>query len=148
MTGPVQSVSRTERISAKVENGLTLIDLKLTSISAVLLNPVPHRPINIQLSVATSFIQRPSLITIDIVYDLRASDADARDALKAKPTFSLYLTRKSEDVILDPDDLRAFGAIGAVRLAHPYFRELVQSLTAKMGMPPLVLDILPPSQAV
>jgi preprotein translocase subunit SecB len=47
---------------------------------------------------------------------------------------------------LDPteSDLRAFGTIGAVDIAHPYMRETVQSMTARMGLPPLVLDIRAP----
>lgn len=46
------------------------------------------------------------------------------------------------DEKIDPDDVVSFGEISGAFAAHPYMRELAQSLTLRMGLPPLVLDVV------
>jgi preprotein translocase subunit SecB len=42
----------------------------------------------------------------------------------------------------DDDHLEAFGAFTGVFAAHPYVREALQNLTIRLGLPPLVLDVV------
>ncbi len=44
-------------------------------------------------------------------------------------------------VDLDEDTIDAFGRTTVVFAAYPYVRELVQSLTSRAGIPPLLLDL-------
>ena len=86
--------SRVERLSARVEANLQLIDLRFTDISATLRHPGARRPFSVRLAVSTKFSQRAGLISIDITYDLGALDPDGREAMTARPTLSLYFAEQ------------------------------------------------------
>lgn len=42
----------------------------------------------------------------------------------------------------DDEDLQAFATVSGTFAAHPYMREFVHGLTSRMGLPPLVLDVM------
>lgn len=48
----------------------------------------------------------------------------------------------TEDAEIDDEDLDAFGEVSVSFSAFPYVRELVQSLTTRASLPPLVLGTL------
>jgi hypothetical protein len=49
--------------------------------------------------------------------------------------------RLSKEVELTPQQLRAFGKVNALYNAWPYWRELVQTTVARMGLPRLVVPV-------
>ncbi len=49
--------------------------------------------------------------------------------------------RLSKEVALTPKQLKAFANINALYNAWPYWRELVQTTTARMGLPRLVVPV-------
>ena len=80
-------------------------------------------------------------VVYDVAYNLSAQDAKGRRTVETSATFTLVFDAKGK---FTDDDLIAFGSIGALSIAHPYVRELFHSLTSRMGLPPLLLEVMPP----
>ncbi len=69
------------------------------------------------------------------------ADAEAEVKLRVTATFVLAYSVKSFEGV-DDDHIRAFSAINGVFNAWPYWREFVQSTTARMGLPmPVVIPV-------
>lgn len=78
---------------------------------------------------------------VDVALQAKAtSDADAVVWRIEASHWLLYSI--APGVPLERDQLDAYAATGAVFSAWPYVRELVQSLTHRMGVPPLTLPLL------
>lgn len=45
-------------------------------------------------------------------------------------------------LIVEDQEAEAFGAVTVAATIYPYLRELMDTLTFRMGLPPLVLDVL------
>ncbi|MCM0675088.1 protein-export chaperone SecB [Micromonospora phytophila] len=121
------------------------MDLRTRHVKADLLIPSPEPELEIWPSVNPEVGRYGEYVFFDISYNIRVVDAKKRDAIELHATFSLVFQILDEKV--SDEDLSAFGAIGAISVAHPYARELFQNLTGRMGVPPLVLDVLPPEPA-
>lgn len=128
--------------SDRISTSLELIDLRLKHIDSELLLPSPSTPLDLNASVSVVASRLGEFVIYDVSYDLTTTDRNERTVLKALITFNLLLRIKSGD--LGPDDITAFGSVGAIDIAHPFAREFVSSITGRMGLPPLVLDIRPP----
>lgn len=96
-------------------------------------------PIDLDVSWETTLRpSQPTLITY--VFHLSVGTASGRD-LHVDCEFELEYSLP-EEADVDDEDLEAFGDISATFSAFPYARELVQSLTARASLPPLVLGPL------
>ncbi len=80
--------------------------------------------------------------------DDASEDAEAADGangdvpvLSATARF-LVVYELPEDFEFDPDDADDFGQVSVLFSTYPYFRELLNSLTVRAGLPPLVLGTL------
>jgi hypothetical protein len=62
---------------------------------------------------------------------------------KVEASFRLYYLLKSLDDITHKD-LMGFARVNGPYHAWPYWREFLQNMTMRMGLPPVVLDIKPP----
>ncbi|MBI2458591.1 MAG: hypothetical protein HYW08_08820 [candidate division NC10 bacterium] len=49
--------------------------------------------------------------------------------------------RLSKEIELTPQQLRAFGKVNALYNAWPYWREIVQTTVARMGLPRLIVPV-------
>ncbi|WP_374198072.1 protein-export chaperone SecB [Micromonospora sp. PLK6-60] len=79
-----------------------------------------------------------------VTYQLQALSADGKSvAFRAALTMSAVFD--FSDPSLTDEELQKFGMGGVLDLVHPYVREQVHSLTARMGLPPLLLDVKAPS---
>lgn len=63
--------------------------------------------------------------------------------LLVEATFTLSYQLKSRDDILT-DDLSVFAKINALHNVWPYWREFVQNITMRMGIPPVTLKLKAP----
>jgi len=114
-----------------------------------LLTPVGEPPLNLELttlSVELGVGKLTGLAIYDVKYSLSATDTKNEPVVSIELVLNLIF-RISDDLIADKEldvDLRAFGSIAVLEIGHPYVREIVHSLTARMGIPPLVLDVNPP----
>jgi preprotein translocase subunit SecB len=43
---------------------------------------------------------------------------------------------------IKPENIKAFGSMNGIYNAWPYWREFVQSMTVRMGLPPLTLPVM------
>jgi preprotein translocase subunit SecB len=83
-----------------------------------------------------------SAVVYHLTYRLEATSANGRHVFEAQLTMSIVFELSSRE--FTEADLQAFGVIGALDIVHPYVREMVHSLTVRMGLPPLVLDVKTP----
>ncbi|MGV9976590.1 hypothetical protein ACWDUH_02800 [Micromonospora wenchangensis] len=123
---------------------LHLVDLRLKKVEANLSSQSTQRPFDLLASVAVEpHPTRSEFIEYDVKYTLTVKDRDNLDVMDAEITLnSLYRIRDRSRPT--EADIRAFGLIGAVDVVHPHMREIVQTLTGRMGLPPLVLDFHAP----
>ncbi len=81
-------------------------------------------------------------VEVKLTATVRGGDKD--DLIRCSGTFVVtYIFNAPEPLPLEERDayLSAFANINAVFNVWPYFRELVQSTVARMGVPPLVLSV-------
>ncbi|GAA2475732.1 protein-export chaperone SecB [Winogradskya humida] len=138
-----QAVDGDRATSNAISNNFKLIDLRLKNVAANLMLPSPRKPLDLAASVLVDISRLGEFVTYDARYKLGVTDRDGRQVLEADIIYSL-LFRLRDGWSPAEDELRSFGTYGAVDIAHPYMREIVQTITGRMGLPPLVLDIRAP----
>ena len=129
--------------SDRVTGLVSIVDLRLRDIKANLKIPGPRTPIALQHEILPAMVRLSAdTVVYHMTYRLEATSANRR-VLEAELTMSVALELK--DPTLTERDLEDFGVIGVLDIVHPYVREIVHSLTARMGLPPLVLDVKVPA---
>lgn len=132
--------------SDSATHAFKLLDLRLKSISADLKFPSPRRPLELSASVNVDISRISEFVTYDVAYALEVHDKESREVLRADITLNL-LFRIKDGADPSEEEIRSFGTYGSVDIAHPYMREIVQTLTGRMNLPPLVLDVRAPEPA-
>lgn len=121
--------SRVELVSVSLRN----VDARLPSLGQ------PDGPVELEVSWETAHTSS-EIDQLTFVHRLEVTSAEP-DGLSVEAAFELvYLVDEGSD--LDDDDLQAFAEVSVAFSAHPYARELVQSLTVRASLPPLVLGTL------
>jgi len=85
-------------------------------------------------------------VVYHVTYEFEATTADLRQAFVAELTMTVLFQLESSD--LTEEELQDFGTVGVLDIVHPYVRETVHTLTGRMGLPPLVLDVKQPPTLV
>jgi hypothetical protein len=134
------------RASAKVGSVVELIDVRLDAIEGSLLNPSPRVPLSITSDVVPTVSRLTDFLIYNVAYHVSLADVDGQDAMRARIVLAL-LFKVNQTSEIDPNDLLAFASVGAIEIAHPYVREILHSLTGRMGLPPLLLDVKAPQIA-
>ncbi len=75
-----------------------------------------------------------------ILAAVRASTPDAAPLFTIEASFKLTYSIKAFDDLPDPN-LEAFAQVNGVFNAWPYWRELVQSTSAKLGIRPIIVPV-------
>lgn len=119
----------------------SLEDIRLRRIEAELCEPAAEGPYEVSLSVDPAFDEADNHVLYGVSYRLEATGAGGVVVLTADIEFSL-LYELPESHGFEEADLAAFAEVSVLFSVHPYVREVVQSLTARCGLPPLVLDVL------
>jgi preprotein translocase subunit SecB len=132
-----------KRRSDQVTTAASLVDLRLRHVSADLLILVPELELEIWPTVEPKMTLLDHYVAYDVTYEITAQDARGRRAVEARVTYTIIFEFEENDN-LSSDDFAAFGAIGVLSVAHPYIRELLHNLTSRMGIPPLLLEVMPP----
>lgn len=96
---------------------------------------------------ATSqFDSQRKRITVKIKFGIEGSDGDgteARTILRVHACFlAIYALEPSGGGAITPEQTDAFGKVNGLFNVWPYWRELVQSITTRMALPPLTLPVL------
>jgi hypothetical protein len=125
-----------------------LHDLRLlnTSCSVPTGGPVKPAPeLRQSITVNSSRTTQPPAIMVQISFSLVGADAEKHEGLRVEATFGLMYLTQSPDAI-SPETLAAFSQTVGVQNVWPYWREFVQSMTGRMGLPPLRMPLLTPVQ--
>jgi preprotein translocase subunit SecB len=120
---------------------MSLVDFRLRRLTADLLQIFPELELDIWPEVKPVMTRLDEYVVYDVTYNLIAQDAKGRKTVETSATFTLVFLPKGK---FSDEDFVAFGSIGALSIAHPYVRELFHSITSKMGLPPLLLEVMPP----
>ncbi|HYN97091.1 MAG TPA: hypothetical protein VES42_24900 [Pilimelia sp.] len=143
MTISVRAGSRV--VSDRVAESVSLVDLRMRKMSAELLVPSFTAPLTPTVAVERSMSLTSGHVIYDVSYELSGVDSADTPVFAASLTLNLVF-RLAVGADLDRDDLRAFGSVSVLEVAHPYFREIVHGLSGRMGLPPLVLQVAPPAE--
>lgn len=136
------SLEQRER-SDRVTGAATIVDLRLSNIKADLKIPSPRLPLTFEHEVIPSMVTlSETLVVYHATYQIKATSASKTRVLDAEVTMSVIIELSDEG--FTNDDLQAFGSIGVLDIVHPYVREVVHNLSARMGLPPLVLQVKVP----
>ncbi len=88
-----------------------------------------------------SFSQEGSILKVSYIYKLDVKDeSNDEAAISMKAGFSVRYNIK-KDIIVTKDFMKVFSDLTLGLLLWPYFRELVNNMVNRMGMPPLVLPM-------
>lgn len=132
---------RTRQLAGKVGAQVRLGDIRLRRIDAELCDPAAEGPYEVGLSVQPTFDEGEGVVVYSVAYRLEATAEGNVTVLRGDIEFSV-LYELPPDHGFDENDLAAFGEVSVLFSVHPYIREVVQSLTSRFGLPPLVLDVL------
>lgn len=130
-------MSDARTLAAEVGAKADLLGVALRSTSAELTLPDDGEQLEMTVSWETSFEHLPES---QIEYRYRVAVADAQTEtfyVRAEFALTYALSSKFSDEHLD-----AFGDVSVAFSAFPYARELVQSVTSRASLPPLVLGSL------
>jgi preprotein translocase subunit SecB len=122
----------------------SLLDLRLRSVRAEVINPLALPPFSVGVDVHPTVVREESedVVLFNLEYALTATAGeDAGEVLRIEAVFGLAYELKTDQEV-SAEDLLAFGDVSVTFAAHPYFREFVQSLTTRFGLPPLTLDVV------
>jgi hypothetical protein len=131
-----------ERIlAARVGAGTDLLDLRIRRIQAELYRPAAEGPFGFTLDVKPSLSRADKLAVYSLEYEFSSKDSDDQLVLEGTVELSV-LYQLPVDRELSDDELTAFGQVSVLFTAYPYLREILHSLTGRMGLPPLILDVM------
>lgn len=144
----VTAMEYSERLilANRVAQGVELLDIQLIDISARLQPFDDWMPGDIKLGIDTKTRVRDdkSGILVLVTVDLQSNDTDGTAALHIQATFKvLYKCEPTAD--LTEAHFNAFGELNGLVNAWPFLRELIQSITSRMGLPPLTLPVRKPA---
>lgn len=80
------------------------------------------------------------LILASIDVKIKPPDGEEKPLVRIRTKLELRY-RVPSDFVLVKKELNAFGRVNAVYNAWPYFREIVQNMTGRMDLPPLILPV-------
>lgn len=130
--------------SEHVVRRISLVDLRLRRLDTELLLPVVKPPLRVVLlDLKREMSSIPGHVVYACTYELEGRDATPERFFTVKIVLHVVV-RVPDDPPLTESDLKAFGAVGLIEIAHPYIRELVHSLSGRMGLPALVVEVAPP----
>lgn len=133
-------------LAAKVGPNVSLRAVHTKRIAGELLQPGFEPPLTYSINVQPSYTRVDDHLAYEFSYRVTASGKPGEDA-DEEPVAELEVTlvlvyQLTSDVELADDELGAFGSVMGTFTAHPYLREAVQSLSVRIGLPPLTLDVV------
>lgn len=96
--------------------------------------------------VAAQLERQKNRITVKAKFGVEGSDStgnEPRTILRIHASFlATYALEPSDSGTITPEQTDAFGKVNGLFNIWPYWRELVQSITTRMALPPLTLPVL------
>lgn len=130
------------RLAARVGGRADLLDLRIRRIHAELHRPAAEAPFSFNLEVSPSISRADDKLAVySVAYDFSSKDSQEQLVLDGTIELSL-LYQLAPDADVSDQELAAFGQVSVLFTAYPYLREILHSLTGRMGLPPLILDVM------
>lgn len=133
------------KLVAQITPHVEIEDVRLLRLSAKVYangDADAGRKVRLQLSTSSRCSQVGTKLAAEVRFGVRG--VQEQDATKRVVDLSAVLElsyRLSKEVELTPQQLRAFGKVNALYNAWPYWRELVQTTVARMGLPRLIVPV-------
>ena len=129
---------------AAVVPAIELRDIRLVDLSCALEAALPEPPFTASLSheVKANVVDGNALVIL-VRFFLRATGRGdpSVEFLRLSAAFQLSYVGKDLNT-LAPEQLSAFAGVNSVHNAWPYLRELINSMTTRMGLPALTVPLL------
>ncbi len=152
---PPASLQRSSEVARLVE----LREVTLHSVNAELLAPpqvAPSGQVNLNAKIGRKFsfsfdekldalLVRMEFVVRGWVTTANAPETEGRETIKLTCAFHLTYQATQPGLLAHlphrEDAFRAFADLNATTNVWPYFREMVQSTTVRMGIPPMILPL-------
>lgn len=140
MTDRGPALEGASRVAASVH----LRDMRLVQLEFELQPIQPDPPFDVRLNAEANFHQQGTALIYTVAFSVGAftsPDPDADELFSCRIGYLVHYETEEEEEFSD-DALETFGQVSVLFSTYPYLRELVQSLTARAGLIPLVLDVI------
>lgn len=126
--------------ASKIGGVADLEDVRLISAAVKLIDASAEQLFQIQVGIAPSVAQVEDRAIFECRYkvDIQRSDGEPAATIECQ-YLATYLL--GSDATQDLDDLVAFGDVTVLRALHPYLRELVSTVTSRMGLNGITLGV-------
>lgn len=135
------------RLSDEFTRHVSVEDIRLSKATLELKNAAPTLPLSSSSQLVSTQYERsdesPEIVVYHLTYKFAASGAQGEPFWEIIATLSISFLIRAETNV-GSGVLKVFGTYGVLDIAHPYARELVQNLTARMRVPAFILEVLPP----
>ncbi len=120
-------------------NGLTLKEIKIVSCSAEVKENF-STPANLKLTEHTKYVKKSGRFIAYIEYKLEGiKKGEKKKGFEVKVE---YKVSYDTEIPITNEIFKIFSQTSLRLHTWPYFREIVNEMTIRMGLPPLVLDVL------
>ena len=132
--------------AATISDVVEINDVRLVNITAEAPQGQIDLPVSVEClvnEVSTSRTSDGKTITVQVAFAIsgkQGGGAEAKPIFKIDARFLADYSLPAERVF-EPKAIDAFGKTNGVFNIWPYWRELVQSITTRMGLPPLTLSV-------
>ena len=125
----------------EILGGLELLNIKLIKLTSALDEEYFDQTMNIKINDDAKFeIKKENLITIINTYNINLkSDNKDKEALKIKIGYEISFSCKKE---FTKEFFEVYKKISLPLNIWPFVRELINSLTSRMNIPPITLPLL------
>jgi len=134
------------RFSDWVAERSSFLEIRLGRMSAELKTAKFAFPLKVDSHIGgnAAFQYGNGVAVYEVGYRFAARDAEKKVAWEVSFAFALSFA-VGLDAQPDDEHLQAFGNVAVLEIAHPYARELLHNVTARMGVAPFVLEVLGPN---
>ncbi|WP_417746326.1 hypothetical protein [Rosistilla oblonga] len=131
-------------LAVPVSQKVQIVDVKVNAVSAKKLSSQVSEASEVTVEFQCKTIAEDSLVRVTVNAEVYVTDdADQRFLEVISEHELLYSTPPNE--YFAENNLEAFGTLNGMYNLWPYLRELVQSMTIRIGMPPLTLPVFRPT---
>jgi preprotein translocase subunit SecB len=123
----------------KILNGIDLKNILLADLKATIKHELLSEGLKISIKDSAQYSYEEDEFIIKNKYVLTAKNNDKKNVLKIEATFIVVFESKYE---INDDFFNIYKEISLPLNVWPFFRELVNSTTSRMNIPPLTLPLL------
>lgn len=126
---------------ARIASRVNLTEIRLSALNVIRIVDSNERQLNAKVERScTAKMAEPGNIEVNCSYEFTGSDSKQDIATITAAYLLIYHIEDSEPI--DPADLEHFAYANGAYNSWPFMRELLYSITSRMGFPPFILPVL------